>query len=75
MTIDLPALDETRCTGCGDCVAVCPTACLEMAGPQPWLPRPGECVSCALCAAVCDAGAITIAGDETLRAGSVSDGY
>ena len=29
---ELPLLDEALCTGCGDCAAVCPTACLEMAG-------------------------------------------
>ena len=28
----LPVLDPARCTGCGDCVAVCPTNCLEMSG-------------------------------------------
>jgi formate hydrogenlyase subunit 6/NADH:ubiquinone oxidoreductase subunit I len=60
MTIDLPALDETRCTGCGDCVAVCPVGCLEMSGPLPWLPRPADCVSCALCAAICPAEAIAM---------------
>src|SRR6516162_1614447 len=43
---ELPVLDSARCTGCGDCVAVCPTECLAMAGPQPWMPRPRECVSC-----------------------------
>jgi ferredoxin len=58
----LPTLDETRCTGCGDCVAVCPTACLEMSGPLPWLPRPADCVSCALCADVCPAEAIAMSG-------------
>src|SRR2546430_12507010 len=36
-----------------DCAAVCPTACLEMAGRQPWMPRPVDCVSCALCCLVC----------------------
>jgi Fe-S-cluster-containing hydrogenase component 2 len=64
MTSDLPTLDETRCTGCCDCVAVCPTSCLEMSGPLPWLPRPGDCVSCALCAAVCPAEAITMRGER-----------
>jgi NAD-dependent dihydropyrimidine dehydrogenase PreA subunit len=56
----LPQLDETRCTGCGECVVVCPAECLEMAGPLPWLPRPGDCVSCALCAAICPAEAIAM---------------
>jgi NAD-dependent dihydropyrimidine dehydrogenase PreA subunit len=56
--MELPEVDERRCTGCGDCVAACPTDCLAMAGPLPWLPRPAACVSCALCVLVCPAGAI-----------------
>lgn len=63
---ELPVLDEFRCTGCGDCVAVCPTACLEMTGPLPWLPRPRDCVSCTLCVLVCPASALTMAGPETV---------
>lgn len=58
---EVPILDPTRCTGCGDCPAVCPTACLEMAGPLPWLPRPGHCISCGLCAAICPADALRMA--------------
>ena len=65
---ELPLLDETLCTGCGDCVAVCPTACLEMAGPLPWLPRPAACVSCSLCVLVCPAGALALAAAEQLEA-------
>jgi NAD-dependent dihydropyrimidine dehydrogenase PreA subunit len=56
----LPVLDETRCTGCGDCVRLCPTSCLEMAGRLPWLARPLDCVSCALCVLICPAEALTI---------------
>lgn len=67
MTTELPTLDETRCTGCGDCAAVCPADCLEMSGPLPWLPRPADCVSCALCAAVCPAEAIAMSGEPTAR--------
>jgi NAD-dependent dihydropyrimidine dehydrogenase PreA subunit len=58
--LELPLLDETRCTGCGDCVAVCPTACLEMAGALPWLPRPGDCIRCALCVLVCPVDALKL---------------
>jgi len=57
---DLPLLDETRCTGCGDCAAVCPTSCLSMAGAIPWLIRPADCVSCAACLAICPADAIRL---------------
>ena len=56
----LPAVDDSRCTGAGACVAVCPTRCLEMAGPVPWLPRPRDCVHCGACAAVCPAGAVRL---------------
>jgi formate hydrogenlyase subunit 6/NADH:ubiquinone oxidoreductase subunit I len=59
--LDLPLLNEMRCSGCGDCVAVCPTECLEMAGPLPWLPRPLDCVACALCVVVCPTAALTLA--------------
>jgi ferredoxin len=58
--MELPLLDETRCRGCGDCVLVCPTSCLEMAGLSPWLPRPGDCVSCELCVLVCPTGALRL---------------
>ncbi|MBM4068637.1 MAG: 4Fe-4S dicluster domain-containing protein [Planctomycetes bacterium] len=58
---EIPVVDASRCTGCGDCPAVCPTTCLEMAGRLPWLPRPGHCVSCGLCVAICPAAALRMA--------------
>ncbi len=58
---ELPLLNETLCTGCGDCAPICPTDCLEMIGPLPWLPRPADCVSCSLCVLVCPAGALELA--------------
>ena len=61
---ELPVLDSTRCTGCGDCVAACPTECLEMAAALPWLPRPDACVSCALCCLVCPTDALRLAAVE-----------
>jgi formate hydrogenlyase subunit 6/NADH:ubiquinone oxidoreductase subunit I len=58
--IELPLLDVTRCLGCGDCVWVCPTACLELADHVPWLPRPGHCISCELCVLVCPTDALRL---------------
>ena len=62
MSDERPVLDESRCTGSGDCVAVCPTACLELAGRIPWMPRPGDCISCGLCVLVCPADALHLDG-------------
>jgi MinD superfamily P-loop ATPase len=58
--LTLPALDERRCTGCSWCVAVCPTDCLALAGPLPWMPRPLDCIRCAACAIICPTTAIVI---------------
>jgi NAD-dependent dihydropyrimidine dehydrogenase PreA subunit len=62
MTADLllPVLDVTRCTGCGECVAVCPTDCLAAAGRVVWLPRQADCVGCGACERVCPADAVTV---------------
>jgi NAD-dependent dihydropyrimidine dehydrogenase PreA subunit len=53
-----PVLDPVRCVRSGDCVAACPTRCLDMTPAGPWLARPGDCVACGVCAAVCPADAI-----------------
>jgi MinD superfamily P-loop ATPase len=65
VALELPLLDETRCTGCGECVLVCPTACLELAGALVWLPRPLDCISCAICALICPVDALQLAPSET----------
>jgi NAD-dependent dihydropyrimidine dehydrogenase PreA subunit len=57
---ELPFLDETRCTGCGDCVPLCPTDCLEMAGVVPWLARPEDCISCEICVLICPVDALQL---------------
>ena len=57
---ELPILNTARCTGCGDCVPVCPTDCLEMSHGLPWLPRPRDCIACAVCEVVCPVEAIQV---------------
>jgi MinD superfamily P-loop ATPase len=61
---ELPVLDPALCTACGDCVAVCPVACLEMTEREPWLPRPADCVSCAICVLVCPVDALHMAAPD-----------
>lgn len=61
MAPELPVLDDRKCTGCGDCVHVCPTDCLALAGPLPWLPRPEDCISCELCVWICPVNALHLA--------------
>lgn len=56
---DLPVLDETACAACGQCVAVCPTGCLEMAASRPQMPRPADCISCGACVLVCPCEALS----------------
>lgn len=56
----LPVVDPRRCTGCGWCVAVCPTVCLAMSHRVPWLRRPADCVRCGACGAVCPVEAVSL---------------
>jgi Fe-S-cluster-containing hydrogenase component 2 len=63
----LPHVDDSRCTGCGDCVLACPADCLAMTGVLPWLPRPEHCVRCELCVLICPEHAIemkSVSGDS-----------
>jgi NAD-dependent dihydropyrimidine dehydrogenase PreA subunit len=62
---ELPQLNETRCTGCGDCVVVCPTQCLAMDGALPYLIRPRECISCTLCVYICPEDALRMEEEES----------
>jgi Ni,Fe-hydrogenase III small subunit/NAD-dependent dihydropyrimidine dehydrogenase PreA subunit len=70
-----PEIDTGRCvTGCGDCIDICPTGALALAGQTPQLDL-GRCIFCAECAAACPAGAISFTADWHLassrRAGLV----
>lgn len=60
MMLEIPSLDDRRCSGTAACVEICPTSCLEMTAGLPWLPRPGDCVSCSLCVVVCPTHAIAM---------------
>lgn len=56
----LPHIDDKRCTGCGDCIASCPTSALGWHGEKSALLRPEQCTYCTACEDVCPAGAIEL---------------
>ena len=55
---ELPVIDPRRCTGCGDCLRVCPTQCLVMFGQIPVVTEDQACIRCQVCAIVCPVEAV-----------------
>ena len=56
----LPMIDKLRCTGSGDCVAICPTGALAMVGRMAVVVRPDACTYCVRCESVCPEGAVSL---------------
>lgn len=56
----MPQIDQTRCTGCGDCIRVCPTEALGWQNDKAALIHPDLCTYCAMCEAVCPVSAIEL---------------
>ncbi|MBN2579708.1 MAG: nitroreductase family protein [Pirellulales bacterium] len=59
-----PEVDSDLCTGCGQCVAICPDQIYTLENRKA---RPGQgvflgCIACGHCVAVCPVGAIAVTG-------------
>jgi len=55
----IPGINETMCTGCKNCIKVCPPQSIYMKDERAYI-DPEFCEECGFCAAECPAGAITI---------------
>ncbi len=56
----LPWIDLAICTGCGDCIAICPTGALGFHAEKVAVVKPEVCTYSARCEAICPVGAIAL---------------
>ncbi|GAB4476142.1 MAG: 4Fe-4S binding protein [Anaerolineae bacterium] len=56
----MPRIDRARCTGCGDCIALCPTGALGRVDGKAALIAPQACTYCTACEDACPVEAITL---------------
>ncbi|MEA3266373.1 MAG: 4Fe-4S binding protein, partial [Candidatus Fermentibacteria bacterium] len=61
--VDVPVIDEEKCTSCGECARFCQFNALVSMGTPP-LVFPELCHSCGGCAIVCPADAISWKGNS-----------
>lgn len=58
--IPLPVIDPQLCTGCGICVALCPTGALAQEEQRAVLAAPDRCTYCRACEESCPEDAIAL---------------
>ena len=53
-------VDNAKCTGCGDCVDVCPVEILEVKDGKVQVKDMDECTDCGACEDACNDNAIKV---------------
>ena len=51
-------VDEQKCTGCGECVDVCPVEAIKIENGKASISD--DCIECGACEATCPVGAISL---------------
>ncbi len=54
----IPEIDLDKCTGCADCVELCPFGVVALVGDKVIIVRPEDCSYCTDCEIFCSLGAI-----------------
>jgi uncharacterized protein (DUF362 family)/NAD-dependent dihydropyrimidine dehydrogenase PreA subunit len=55
-----PTIDPTLCTGCGDCLNICPVQAIQSDARRVFAITPQKCADCQLCITVCEPEAIDL---------------
>ncbi len=53
-------IDTDKCTGCGECVDICPVEVYELADGKSDPVNAEECLGCESCVEVCEFGAVAV---------------
>ena len=53
-------IDKEKCSGCGNCVSVCPQEIFAMEDGKSVAKRPEDCLGCRACETACPKGAIKV---------------
>ncbi|MDR3176107.1 MAG: 4Fe-4S dicluster domain-containing protein [Desulfovibrio sp.] len=53
-------VDSDRCTGCSECVDICPVEVYELQDGKSVPTNVEECLGCESCVEACEAGAVSV---------------
>jgi len=66
-------LVESRCTGCGRCLEVCPHEVFQLAGHKAWIADRDACMECGACARNCPTSAIAVDAGVGCASGLINE--
>jgi len=58
-----PIVDQEKCSGCGNCVEICPSEVYQMEEDKSDPVHPEECIECWACVTQCPAESIQLTDD------------